>query len=116
MLEPRIVAMSVSRFAEAVAPADVGVAEATNHATLRLGSCCRPRSWPRTVAAPFPPVGLEQRVARACALREKVHRGLRRSASPGRGRVRVSNSRICGSRRTRVGAGGMPERVCVHEW
>ena len=37
MLEPRIVAMSVSRFAEAVAPVEMGGAEAANGATLRLG-------------------------------------------------------------------------------
>jgi hypothetical protein len=35
MLEPRIVATSVSRFADAVASDDVGGAEAANHATLR---------------------------------------------------------------------------------
>jgi hypothetical protein len=37
MLEPRIVAISVSRFAEAVAPAETGEAGAANDATLRLG-------------------------------------------------------------------------------
>ena len=37
MLEPRIVAISVSRFVEAVGPADVRRAEAVNHATLRPG-------------------------------------------------------------------------------
>ena len=37
MLEPRIVAISVSRFVEAVGPADMGGAEAAKDATLRLG-------------------------------------------------------------------------------
>jgi len=41
MLEPRIVAISVSRFAEAVAPVDLGEAEAANGATLRLAASGR---------------------------------------------------------------------------
>ena len=38
MLEPRIVAISVSRFVAAVAPADTGEAEAAKSATLRPDS------------------------------------------------------------------------------
>ena len=38
MLEPRIVAISVSRFVAALAPADTGEAEAAKDATLRLDS------------------------------------------------------------------------------
>jgi hypothetical protein len=37
MLEPRIVAISVSRFVAAVAPADTGEAGTAKDATLRLG-------------------------------------------------------------------------------
>ena len=48
MLEPRIVAMSVSRFAETVAPADMGEAEAANDATLRAQV---ERSWRDSIEA-----------------------------------------------------------------